>query len=269
MVETCEKALRGIKVLVTRPEQQAVKLCKLIQDHGGKAIRFPVFEIKPNENQQVIKNILRDIAQYDIGIFVSKSAVDSIIKLLGDGQFGLGKLKVVAMGSATAVALEHISSNIIINDGPNSESLLEMDALDAGVVRGKKIIIFRGNGGRELLAEVLKERDAKVTYADVYRRECPQYDEDTIGKIWTSNIPDVIVVTSNNGLQNLFSLLNSGQRALLLNKQLIVMGKRMIDFAKGFGFAKSPIHAEGSSDEGILNSIVKWVRVEYPGEIAE
>jgi len=97
-----------------------------------------------------------------------------------------------------------------------------------------------------------------VDFAEVYRRDCPQYDSDFINKIWALNVPDVVVVTSNNGLENLFSLLNNEQRNLLLSKQLVVMGRRMFDFSVGFGFAKTPIFTEENDDEGILKLIVKW-----------
>jgi len=257
--------LDGIKVLITRPEQQAGALCESIESLGGMAIRFPVIKIIQSTNLQAAKTILDNIHQYDIGIFVSRNAVDWTMKLLTDETSALEKLTIIAIGAATAERLAKMmstwvsSTQVITNSGANSEALLELDALGTEEVRGKKIIIFRGEGGREYLATTLRERGANVDYAEVYCRDCPEYGRDVIDKLWSSNSPDIVVVTSSNGLENLFSLLNEEQRNILLSKQLVVMGERMLAFATDFDFTVLPILAEESGDEGILKAIVKWV----------
>ena len=258
------EALDGIKVLVTRPEKQAEALCESIQNLGGTAIRFPVIEITQSRDQQAAKTALDNIPQYDIGIFISRNAVNWTVKLLAEKtstqkKSNLDKLTLIAIGTATAKTLEQIlSAQVITNSGTNSEALLELEALSEEDVRGKKIIIFRGEGGREHLATMLRKRGAMVDYAEVYHRDCPQYDREVVAELWSSNSPDVVIVTSNKGLENLFSLLNEEQRNILLGKQLLVMGGRMLNFSNGFGFAIPPILAEESSDEGILSTIVKW-----------
>lgn len=263
------EVLNGIKVLVTRPEQQAKALCEAIDNLGGTAIHFPVIEITQSRNQQAAITVLDNIHQYDIGIFISRNAVDWTMKLLADKmstpkKSNLDKLTLIAIGAATAERLAKkmstwvSSTQVITNSGANSEALLELNALDTEEIRGKKIIIFRGEGGREYLATTLRERGAKVDYVEVYRRDCPEYSRDVIDKLWLSNSPDVVVVTSNNGLENLFSLLNDEQRNILLSKQLVVMGERMLAFSIDFDFTVLPILAEESGDEGILKAIVKW-----------
>jgi uroporphyrinogen-III synthase len=252
------EVLDGIKVLVTRPEQQAETLCESIQNLGGTAIRFPVMEITQSRDQQAAKTVLDNIPQYDIGIFISRNAVNWTMKLLAEKTSTLDKLTLIAIGTATAKTLEQIlSAEVITNSGANSEALLEMEALSEKNIRGKKIIIFRGEGGREHLATTLRKRAATVDYAEVYRRNCPEYDRDVVAKLWSSDSPDVVIVTSNKGLENLFSMLNEEQSNILLGKQLLVMGERMLDFSNEFGFATPPILAEESSDEGILRTIVK------------
>ena len=264
------KVLENIKVLVTRPEKQADNLCRLIEDLGGTAIRLPVIEVSKIEDQKVVNELLNNIGTYDIGIFISKNAVEWTLSLLGDKTSALENLILISIGSATTAALKHVlSRNVVTNSGTNSESLLEGDALSTDAVSGKKIIIFRGQGGRELLATTLRKRGAKVEFAEVYRRDCPQYEHDFIDKIWTLNNPDIVVVTSNNGLENLFSLVNDDQKKLLLSKQLVVMGRRMLDFSDAFGFAKTPIFTEESDDEGILKLIVKWAGLKQVREKIE
>ncbi len=264
------RVLDGVNVLVTRPEQQAEALCESIENLGGTAVRFPVIEITQSKNQQAAKAALDNISHYDIGIFISRNAVDWTMKLLAEKSSALDKLTLIAIGVATAETLKQVSSaQIITNSGTNSGALLELDALSAEEIIDKKIIIFRGEGGREYLATALRERGAQVDYADVYRRDCPEYSSDTIDELCRSSLPDIVIATSNNGLENLFTLLNDEQRNLLLSKQLIVMSERMLNFSIEFGFSRAPILAEESCDEGILNAIVKWAVSKRAGEIKE
>ena len=129
------EALDGVKVLVTRPEQQAEALCKSIENLGGTAIRFPLIEIAQSRNQQSAKTILNNISQYDIGIFISRNAVNWTMKMLAEKTPTpktsiLDKLTLIAIGTATAETLEQISSvPVITNRGANSEALLELEAL--------------------------------------------------------------------------------------------------------------------------------------------
>ncbi len=252
------KELIGIKVLVTRSERQAGTLCEAIENLGGMPIRFPAIEIKQSKNQQIAKIILDNITQYDIGIFISRNAVDWTIKLLNERISTLGNLTLIAIGAATAEKLKQVSSQVIANCGANSEALLNLDVLSAKEICGKNIIIFRGEGGREHLATTLRERGAEVDYAEVYRRDCPEYGRDVIDKLWALNAPDVVIVTSNNGLDNLFTLFNEEQCNFLLSKQLIVMSERMLDFSIKFDFTRSPIVAEENTNEGILKAIAEW-----------
>jgi uroporphyrinogen-III synthase len=253
------EVLDGIKVLVTRPEQRAESLCEAIENLGGVVIRFPVIEIKQSRNQQAAKTVLDNIPQYDIGIFISRNAVDWTMKLLANKTSALNKLTLFAIGAATAETLKRATSaQVITNSGASSEALLELDELGTEEVGGKKIIIFRGEGGREFMATELRKRGAEVDYAEVYHRDCPEYDRSTLDELWSLNDPDVVIVTSNNGLENLFSLLNEDQRSLLLSKQLVVMAERILDFSVDLGFTIPPILAEESSDEGILKAIVEW-----------
>lgn len=261
------KLLDRLNILVTRPEQQANVLCKLLEDLGGIATRFPAIEIKQTNDLQAVHNILVNIEQYDIGIFVSSNAVDWTFSLLDGGP--LSHLQLITIGSATTNRLMQrlsdenkpvLSQPITTNAGSDSLSLLKLDALDVDKVDGRKIAIFRGQGSNDLLADKLRERGAKVQYAEVYRRDCPVYDKDFIDSIWSLNKPNIIVATSNNGLKNLYDLLDQQQRELLLNTQLVIMGQRMLDCSAAIGFNQVPIVAEDSSDQGILNSIVKWVK---------
>lgn len=259
--------LNGLRVLVTRPPQQADKLCRLIENLSGTAVRFPVIEIKQHEQPQEAKKILAELKQYQLAIFISSNAVEHTLRLSNRQQLNaLQSLSLISIGTATTEYLhsrlaEHnrqATPSIITNSGNDSLSMLLLPDLQTDKIKGRKIIIFRGQNGNELLAEKLRERGATVDHATVYRRVIPQHKKTFINKIWTEHTPHLIIITSNNSLENLFFLLNQRQQHLLLDKQLVIIGKRMLEHTMKFGFTQRPLIATQSSDQGIIDSIIDW-----------
>ncbi len=251
------RPLAGIAILVTRPADQADDLCRAIDDQGGRAIRFPTIEIAPCGDPERARGVLDRLTDYDLAIFVSKNAVDEAVALLGDQCSVLDGIDVMAMGTATAAVLERVVSRAItVNAGADSTSLAAMDALDEAAIRGQRIVIVRGEGGREWLGDTLRARGATVDYAEVYRRVRPRYAPETIRSMWRGAAPDVVVVTSRTGLENLLALLNDDERARLYRSQLVVMGERLLEGTEQFIFP--PMLATESSNAGILAAIRQW-----------
>ena len=252
--------LNNAKILVTRPRQQAGKLCALIKENGGKAICFPTLQITSVDGESANKllAILANIGRFQIGIFVSKHAVDWSLKLLGSRWQELEKLQLLAIGPATAACLiEKCSGRLssVVYGKSGSESLLATDALQAANVAGKRVLIFRGQEGRELLADTLRKRGAKVKYAEVYQRIAPRYDKQIIHSIWSEHSPDLMVVTSCEALQNLVDLPDVNQRKILLSTCLVTISSRVTELARHLGFSEIITAAE-SSDIGILKAML-------------
>ena len=254
-----ENNLTGKKILVTRPKQQSESLCKMIESKGGEAIRFPVMHIKPPAETHALREILSRVADYDIGIFISQNAVNQVMKLLNKDIHALYILKLVAVGKATARSLKQAGFDEITHADSvaSTETLLELPILQADLLKGSRIIIFRGVGGRELLANILAERGATVEYAEVYQRVPVHYENTVLDKIWLHERPDYTVVTSNEGLQYLFDMVNPQQKPGLLETQLVVLGSRMAELAMDLGFRKKPVIAGETSDKGLLKAIIK------------
>ena len=250
--------LKEKKILVTRPRDQADNLCRLIEKENGTAIHLPVMEIKPVENELAIQELLSRISSYDIGIFISQNAVRCTLELLNKDIHALYDLKVVAIGKATARLLkqEGIKNIDYADTVATSEALLELPVFDSQHLKNARVVIFRGVGGREYLAERLSERGAYVDYLEVYHRLPCKHDNTVLNNIFFNEKPDMIVVTSNEGLQNLFDMLSSDQREVVLNTQLLVLSKRMETLALKLGFSKMPVIADEASDRGMLKAII-------------
>jgi len=248
--------LDGIVVMVTRPAHQARPLCERIESRGGRVVCFPVLEIAAVEDTASLQGLVRRLSEFDLAVFVSANAVArGVPMVLAHGGWPPGT-QVAAVGERTAGELVRrgLSVDIRPEKGFDSESLLAVAALNNVV--GKRIVIFRGQGGRELLAETLRQRGATVDYAEVYRRVRPMA---TLGGVLhTQPFPHAIVITSGDGLHNLLDMADSGDRRRLLSTPLVVISHRIGDTARALGFTHPPIVARQASDEAIVEAIGDW-----------
>ena len=107
------------------------------------------------------------------------------------------RARFAAIGPTTAAELErHGASRVLTPHARyDSESLLALPEMQA--VGGQKILIFRGVGGRELLADELRARGADVRFAECYRRINPQQDASTLSGLWQNRQLHALVVTSS------------------------------------------------------------------------
>jgi len=250
--------LHNIGVLVTRPAHQAEPLCRLIEQHNGIAIRFPVLEIADIEDNQHLTSQIKRLDEFDIAIFISPNAVNKAIQRIKSIRDWPNKIKIAAVGKSSAKALD--SLGLIVDIFPslsfNSEALLELEPMLN--VAGKSIIIFRGVGGREHLAETLTSRGANVEYAECYRRVKPQINASELIKRGKSGEIKIIICTSNEGLHNLYDLVGSEGRQWLTNTAIIVVSKRAAELARHLGFNSDVLISERANDDAILNSVLLW-----------
>jgi len=250
--------LNGEKILVTRPARQADHLCAMIAQAGGVAIRLPAMDIQPIAGNSRLDVILSGLHNYDCAIFVSRNAVFHALPLLQGWTDRLAGLQIIALGEGTADALSATDLHAVAHGGvqADSETLLALPMLQETAVRNRRIVIFRGAGGRELLADTLRARGAQVDYAEVYQRTRPHYEIAVLDKIWFVDRPDWMVVTSSEALHNLFAILGPEHRVIMLDTELVVIGARMAGLAQDLGFRKPPVVAD-ATDAGLLRALIQ------------
>ena len=250
-------SLRNFSVLVTRPDQQSQGLCQAIEALGGRSIQFPVLEIKPAHDTEALSQMLDNLSDYDIGIFISANAVN--YTLIHNISLPAA-MKVAAIGKATTQALEKhsVAVDICPDHDFSSEALLQMPAMNK--VAGKSVVIFRGNGGREALADSLRARGAEVSYIEVYRRELPQVDATGLLAEWKENGIDAIVTTSLQGLENLQTLLGEQGRLYCQKTAMVVMSERMLKMTEEIGIKADVLVATEACDEAIVAALIKLHR---------
>jgi uroporphyrinogen-III synthase len=218
-----ESPLAGVGVLVTRPEHQAGELAAAIEQQGGTALRFPTISIKARSAESIAADV-QQLATPDIAIFVSANAVRN-------GLACVGNARIASVGPATALAIEAAGRRVDIRpaSGFDSEHLLAVPELED--VAGKTIAIIRGQDGRELLAEELRERGADVEYLAVYSRELPQYAPEDITallEIWRTGGVKVVTAMSVTAFNNLVALLPKSALQLLAGSMLVTPAERVL-----------------------------------------
>ena len=251
-------SLSGMLVVITRPAHQADALCELIRASGGTTLRFPVLDITDPANPPDPAEVQALLADASLAIFISPNAVDYGMKVIESSGGLPAHIKVAAIGQGTAkkLAQHGRQANIFPSKRFDSEALLAMEELT--FVADQRIVIFRGEGGREHLADILRQRGADVDYVECYKRVQPSNDNRELSSALEKKSVDAVVVTSNQGLQNLYDMLGPDDRRRLLKVQLFVVSDRTQELAQTLGFSKEAIIVDQASDQGIVESLLQW-----------
>ncbi|MDD5181053.1 MAG: uroporphyrinogen-III synthase, partial [Gallionellaceae bacterium] len=253
--------LAGLNIVVTRPREQAAQLAQCIAQAGGKAILFPLLEISPVADPQPLRALIARLHEFDLAIFISPNAVRYGMEAIRAANVtltpspspgGRGALKIATVGQGSALALRELGVKEVIapQDRFDSEALLALPELQQ--VAGWRVVIFRGDGGRELLGDTLKARGAMVEYAACYRRTQPQQDVSTL----LAAVPHAITVTSSEALRHLWDMLDEPNRVLLSSVPLFVPHTRIAGAAHELGWRDVVTTAGG--DDGLLAGLIAW-----------
>lgn len=244
-----EKPLAGLRIIVTRPREQAEELAKRIKQLGGKPLLIPLLEIAAVSDAQALRGLASSLTSCDMLVFISPNAVRYGMASLGTLP---NTLRVAAVGQGSARALRDAGvTEVLVPQGRfDSEALLELPEMQN--VAGQRIAILRGESGRELLGDTLKQRGASVEYIPCYQRSKAGFDADDMLK----GPVDAISVTSSEALAHLAESLDDGARSRIYDIPLFVPHPRIAEAAQRNGWRKVII--TGSGDDGLLTGLQAW-----------
>ncbi|MBK1723501.1 uroporphyrinogen-III synthase [Thiocystis violacea] len=247
MSAPCDLGGRG--VLVTRPAAQAEGLCQLIEAAGGRAIRFPTIAIEPVDTSQT-RALLA--GTWDLMYFVSPNAVDQALAQVADPRWPeVAWVAAVGRGTAKVLKAAGRAPDLVPSERYESEALLEMPEL--ADMRGRRVLIVRGEGGRGVFAEAMRARGAEVCFAEVYRRVMPSLDPRSLLERWSEEV-HYAMATSDEVLLNLAEILGPSGRDRLIATPLVVIAERTAQTARELGFTRIRV-AERAEDAAILRSL--------------
>jgi len=244
------------RIVITRPAHQADSLIEGIKAAGGDVILFPTLDILAHTLEQEDKELIQQINHYDIIIFISPNAVEHGLTQIQAISTLPSTAQLATIGQSSAKSLFNRlgkQPDIVPTDNFNSEGLLETKALQD--VSNKKILIIRGDGGREHLRQTLQQRGATVDYLSVYQRIKPASNNAELEQHLQNNQIAVIVITSAEGLKNLVEMITEKMRKLLLQTPLLLINHRLVAVAKELGFKGDLFIATQASDDAIIKTL--------------
>ena len=229
--------LAGLRVLVCRPRDQADALCVALEAAGARTRSFPTIEIQPLELSPAQRSLVQELDLYQAVIAVSANAAKGLIEVASQWwpQWPLG-IEWLAVGQQTGALMRAAGLDCHYPEaGMTSEDLLELPELRD--IRGRRLLLCKGRGGRETLARSLRERGARLDELVLYERALPRYRPDQVREVLTEFDPQVLVALSGETLNNLLTLGENTDRALR-RRAVLVPGKRVAAQAEAAGFGQ-------------------------------
>ena len=257
-----------VRVLVTRPEGQRDRLIEVLAQAQIDSRCLPMLALSAlcePADEQAIEQQLSRLAEQQLAIFISSNAVRfAAEKLAALSLAWPSQLPCMAIGATTAKAIEnqgwpqyHDSEPMDLYKLPTSEGLLAKAALQS--IAGQKVMIFRGRGGRELLAEQLQARGATVNYCELYQRHQLAYDASTV--IESCGLADgdqpvaAILFASGETLSNFCHHIQDGHVPnRIFDIAVVVPSPRIYNIAQAAGFNRIHLAANASA-EGFLAAL--------------
>ena len=217
---------------------------------------FPLIEFTPGRQLPALSDQLARLTEGDLLFALSQHAVEfAHARLQQQGLRWPSASDYFAIGRTTALALHKVSNHDIRYplDREISEVLLQLPELQN--IAGKKALILRGNGGRELLGETLRERGADVTFCECYQRSARHYDGAEEAMRWQNRGVSTLVVTSGEMLQQLWTLIPQWYREhWLLSCRILVVSERLAEQARELGWQDIQV-ADSADNDALLRAL--------------
>ncbi|WP_345813268.1 fused uroporphyrinogen-III synthase HemD/membrane protein HemX [Paraburkholderia sp. PREW-6R] len=266
----------GFTVVITRPAGQSDDLIAQLTAAGVATLDFPLIDIAPVIDEAPLRAALASLERYALVVFVSPNAVDHAFArsasiwphALPVGVVGPGSVQALARHGVTAPAYNVISPPSGADEDTarfDSESLFAAidNALGATGLEGRRVLIVRGDGGREWLADRLREAGAEVDTVAAYRRLVPEPSIAAWARVHAllAGEPHAWLLTSSEGVRNLNELahehLTADEIVALKRAALVTPHPRIAQTARALGFDSMTV--SGAGDERIARALLAAV----------
>lgn len=248
-------------VILTRPLAQAEPLASRIRALGREVALLPLLEITPLPDQAPLSSALAGLAAYDLVAFVSPNAIEAAFAHIANWPQGM-RAAVVGEGSRQSLLGKGVPASQIASpaDPAHSDTEHLLQALDLPALCGARVLIVRGESGRELMADSFRAAGAEVTVLPAYRRAVPTLTPALAERLAAlADAPGGAdwIITSSEALRGLAALLGELNKltivATMQHHHLIVPHSRIADTARSLGFLN--VTLTGSGDERVLAAL--------------
>ncbi|WP_338803980.1 uroporphyrinogen-III synthase [Xenorhabdus griffiniae] len=245
-----------MSILITRPVPAGEELVKRLRSIGKSAFSAPLIAIHPGADLPLLPQKLQWLSAGDLVFLLSKNAVHyANEQLIQAGQSWPEQLSYYGIGKSTSLMFHQLTGLEIFysKQGETSEALLQLPTLQS--MDNKKVLLLRGNGGREVIASTLRLRGGVVDYCECYSRQPVKYDTADFSRHWQQCGIKTIVVTSGEMLQLLYNLVtDSDGKTWLLNCKLIVVSERLAHIAQTLGWQTIQV-AKSADNDALIQAL--------------
>jgi uroporphyrinogen-III synthase len=249
--------VKGWRLLLTRPNEESQALARVLADEGVFCSSLPLLEIEPLPVTEENRSTIYNLAAYCAVIVVSKPAARLGLEMVDEVWPQPPMQHWFTVGAATAQILDDYGLRVFFPEqGDDSEALLDLPQLQEAISGyDPKVLIMRGEDGRELLAERLRERGASVDYLPLYRRHLPSYPAFALPQRVEAERLNGLVVSSGQGFQHLRELAGDAWPDLA-QLPLFVPSPRVAELARSAG-ALTVVDCRGASASALLAALRK------------
>ncbi|MES2819101.1 MAG: uroporphyrinogen-III synthase [Pseudomonadota bacterium] len=244
------------RLLLTRPAEECPALACQLAEVGVASSSLPLLVIEPLPETAEQGATFRDLDRYCAVIAVSKPAARLGLALLDRYRPPpLADRPWFAVGAATAQILANHGVQVFHPEtGEDSEALLALPELAAALTaHAPRVLILRGEGGREALAECLRGQGVVVDYLTLYRRQLPEYPKDCLVQRIQAERLNGLVVSSGQGFEHLRRLAAEAWPQLA-RLPLFVPSARVAELARAAG-AQAVVDCRGASAAALLAAL--------------
>ena len=238
-----------MRPLILRPHPQAEALASQLRRAGHDPVVRPLLEVIPGRE---LSDLPEHLAHHPWLIAISAAAVEQAQRWLQSHQLNWPPTPTFAVGQATAEAWLQAGRTARYPDDARSEGILALPEMTR--VAGQRVLILRGDGGREWLAEQLRARGARVTYCECYQRHWLPLDGQQLCSQWRTAGVDSVIISSGELLRRLLSLLPEQQRDWWQQWRFIVPSHRVAELVLDAGLP-APTIATGASHSAFCQAL--------------
>ncbi len=254
------KPLAGVRILVTRPREQAESLSQKLRELGAIPVEIPTIEFVPLMDTGRLDNALRKLSEYEWVIFTSVHGVRIVLermKTLKIGAEVFGTVKVAAVGPATAAELEKLGKS---PDHVPREYLTENIAKGLGDVINARVLLLRVDVASEKLPTELRRRGALVDEVTAYRTVLPAEVKDSqVRSVFEKGV-DLVTFTSPSTVRNLAQIIGTKElKRYLQTCKIACIGPVTVEAANELG-VRVDIVAKTHTIDDLVKGIVSEIR---------
>lgn len=259
--------LAGVKIVITRAQEQAGKLRQALAARGATVLELPTIALAPPHSFRPLDAAIRRLARYAWVIFTSTNGVEQFFSRLARWRKnapGLRRIKIAAIGPATAQALRrHGVKPRIVPREFRAEGLVQALARERWA--GQRVLLARAAKAREVLPQALQRKGAKVDVIAAYRTVLPTASRHAARRLFAKERPDLITFTSSSTARNFARLLGRRQaRRALRGVAIAVIGPVTAATVREWGWPVA-VSARPYTISGLVKAIVRyWGRRRRP-----